>query len=86
MKKRLAVLAAAVAGAPLMTAMAADRSWTGSGDGFSWNDPLNWDGGLAVPSDGDNLLFPDVISGQTIDTQANRLLGTSPSTPPTPTS
>jgi hypothetical protein len=29
-----------------------------------------------VPADGDNLLFPDVASGQSVDTQASRVLGT----------
>src|SRR4051812_32115046 len=74
MKKRSIVMAAALAAAPLTTALAADRVWTGAGDGVSWNDPLNWDGGAVVPSDGDNLLFPDVIS-QSVDPMANRTVG-----------
>src|SRR5438445_11610868 len=77
--KRCVTIAAALASASLASAaFGADRVWTGTGDGTSWNDPLNWDGGAAVPSDGDNLSFPDVASGQTVDTQASRVLGTLP--------
>src|SRR4051812_25592002 len=75
--KRSALLVAAVAAGPfgLISVYGADRVWTGAGNGTTWDDPLNWDGGASIPADGDNLLFPDVVP-QTVDTIASRILGT----------
>src|SRR5882757_1566796 len=73
--KRSILIAAALAAAPLTSAFADVRTWTGAGDGISWNDPINWDGGIALPVDGDSIVFPDVLSGQAVDTQANRIIG-----------
>ncbi len=54
-------------------------SWDGGGDGFSWNDPLNWSGDV-TPADGDNIvidrideLITVVFNGQPETTQVNNL-------------
>ncbi|MCE9548092.1 MAG: PEP-CTERM sorting domain-containing protein [Planctomycetia bacterium] len=36
-------------------AQAVTRTWTGSGDGTSWTDAGNWDGGVTVPQSGQDL-------------------------------
>src|SRR5436305_8557123 len=46
--KRSILIAAALAAAPLTSAFADVRTWTGAGDGASWNDPVNWDGAAAI--------------------------------------
>jgi autotransporter-associated beta strand protein len=74
--KHYVFLAAAFASASLaQRALGAGRTWTGAGDGVSWNDPLNWDGGTTVPLDGDDITFPNVVSGSAVDVGAPRTLG-----------
>ncbi|MCX7003280.1 MAG: hypothetical protein NTV22_08415 [bacterium] len=60
-----------IAALPLL---AADRTWIGTTDG-NWATPGNWDGGVTIPADGDNISFPDVAN-QTITLGADRIIGT----------
>ncbi len=40
-----------------VVAQATVDTWTGSGDGTSWNSAANWTGGNPTPENGDSLLF-----------------------------
>jgi uncharacterized repeat protein (TIGR02543 family) len=43
-------------------AFAATKTWTGGGDGISWNDGANWSGGTA-PGSGDQVLLENSVVG-----------------------
>ncbi|ACF14528.1 Haemagluttinin repeat-containing protein [Chloroherpeton thalassium ATCC 35110] len=43
----------------------ADITWTGAGDGVSWNEGANWEG--AVPTSSDNVIIPNGANVQLID-------------------
>ncbi|MBT3200946.1 MAG: hypothetical protein HN350_13655, partial [Phycisphaerales bacterium] len=60
------VLAIAMIMAPISTATAADLTWSGAGDGTSWNDPANWGG--TAPAD-----LGDILTIDTTDTLTNVL-------------
>ncbi len=52
------------------------KTWTGNGDGTSWNDAANWDG--AIPTSTDTAVFGSsgITSGKTIALNANQVIYT----------
>jgi autotransporter-associated beta strand protein len=48
-----------------VSAQAATLTWTGGGDGVSWNDADNWGG--FTPASGDTLIFTSAANGQTLN-------------------
>jgi autotransporter-associated beta strand protein len=72
----LAGTALAVAAYPGVTALAADREWTGGGGDKQWGTAANWSGN-AVPGNGDRALFKTGhASGDVIQLGANRVINT----------
>ena len=47
-------------------AHAATRTWSGAGDGASWRDPANWEGGAVPPSDSDTCVDISRAAGRTL--------------------
>lgn len=45
--------------AVLLPLSAKDFTWTGKGDGTSWNNPKNWDAKKGFPTKDDVAIFPD---------------------------
>ncbi len=53
----------------VLTSLAPPKNWDGGGDGFSWNDPLNWSGDL-LPGPTDDVII-DVAGTPTIVSTGN---------------
>lgn len=62
MKRVVVQLATVIAMA--FSASAADRTWTGGGDGATWGDPDNWGG--TAPTAGDSVVISNAVSGTTL--------------------
>ncbi len=55
-----------------VNAMATDYTWTGGGDGLTWTDTMNWEGGnVFVSSTGNRLIFQNPVADAVISIPGN---------------
>ena len=42
------------------------RTWTGNGANDLWSNPVNWDGGVTAPANGDDVVIPDAAGSSEV--------------------